>query len=293
MIVPPERTGYPAPPDLAERRAQMVAGLAAGVWATARPPVETTLGGRRTLRFIPEGLPRGHVLHLHGGGYRLGCPEIEGPFAERIAAACGVEVVCPEYRLAPEHPFPAGFNDAWAALAALRDEIGDAPLIVSGDSAGGGLAAAVALRAAKAGAPRVDGVMLMSAWLDLTVSADAFARNAASDPMFSRQSAQAAAGLYLQGADPLHPLASPVLAPLAGFPPTLISVGTGEVLADDAIAFHDRLRAAGAACELAAINGMDHVAVTRGADLPGSAETFARIAAFVDRLMTIRPAALR
>lgn len=286
MIVPPERAGRPAPADLAARRAQMDAGLAQGVWHTELPARETILGGRRTLHFAPSDQPRGYLIHYHGGGYRLGGPEMEGPFAERLVGACGIEVVCPQYRLAPEHPFPAGFNDAWAALCALRDEIGGAPLIVSGDSAGGGLAAAVAAQAAALGTPRIDGVVLISAWLDQRIAADAFDRNAASDPMFSRESATVAAQLYLQGADPAHPLASPLLAPIAKFPPCLISVGTGEVLADDSIAFHRRLTEAGIPCEISAIDGMDHVAVSRGADLPGSAQTFSSIAAFIDHIVS-------
>jgi epsilon-lactone hydrolase len=284
LSLTPERLGKPAPPDLAERRAQMTAGLAAGVWATARPPVETKSGGQRTLRFASRIPPRGHIIHFHGGGYRLGCPEIAGPFASRLAEQCRVEVVCPQYRLSPEHPFPAGVNDAWAALEALRAESGDAPLIVSGDSAGGGLAVAVAVLAVERGL-RLNGLVLISAWLDQTVSAASFAANAASDPMFSRESARLASKLYLQGSDPLHPLASPLRAPLTGLPPVLVSVGAGEVLADDARGFHARLRAAGVASELIEIPGMEHVAVTRGADLPGSAETFAAIARFVDRIV--------
>ena len=186
----------------------------------------------------------------------------------------------PQYRLAPEEPFPAGLNDALAALAALRDEIGDARLIVSGDSAGAGLAAAIGVLAAAGRTPRIDAIVLLSPWLDLTVSAPAYAENAA-DPLFSLASAEVAAELYLQGLDPRHPLASPLFAPVRGFAPTLVSVGTGEVLRDDALRFHAKLVAAGVDARLSAIEGMDHVAVVRGLGLPGAAETFEAISAFI------------
>jgi len=262
----------------------MDAGLASGAWNTTQAPRETELDGRRTLRFAPGGTLRGYFLEYHGGGYRLGYPEIEGPFAQRLAAACQVEVVCPQYRIAPEHPFPAGFNDAWAALVALREEIGDAPLIVSGNSAGGGLAAAVAVRAAAEGGPRIDGLVLISAWLDQTLTSDSFERYTPTDKFFWRESAQAAVEVYLQGFDPMHPLVSPAHASLKGLPPALVSVGAGEVLSDDSRLFHERLLAAGGESRLLVIDGMEHVAVVRGPEHIGSVETFAAIAQFVDSI---------
>lgn len=285
VALPPERQGRPAPPDLAERRAQMQASVEGGAWKTEKPPVETTLAGYRALRFEPEGKPRGHVLQLHGGGFRIGRPEFESFFAEALAARCGVEVVVPQYRLAPEGPFPAGLSDALTALRALRAEVGDAPLIVGGDSAGAGLAASLGVLASAHGEPRIDALVLLSPWLDLRVSAGTYAANAATDPMFSRESASVAAELYLQGFDPTHPLASPLLAPIDAYPPTLISVGTGEVLYDDSRLFHDKLRAAGVESTLSAIPDMEHVAVVRGLNMPGAPETFAAVVDFVEGIL--------
>ncbi len=279
VALPPERSGRPAAADLAERRRGRDAALAAGAWAAAAE--EALLGRRRALRFKPSGPSRGTVLHLHGGGFRLGAPEMAGPLAEALAQRCQIEVVAPQYRLAPEHPFPCGLIDALAALAALRDETGDKPLILSGDSAGGGLAAALAVLDR---AP-IDGVALFSPWLDMTVTAPSFAANAGTDPMFSKDAADAAAGLYLQGFDPAHPLASPLHAPITAFPPTLISVGAGEVLRDDSLRFHHKLQAIGATAELEVVEGMEHVAVVRGLDMPGAAETFEAVAAFIDRIV--------
>ncbi|WP_052223651.1 alpha/beta hydrolase [Novosphingobium malaysiense] len=288
LALPAGRPGYPAPPDLAERRAQMAAGIAAGAFATRAPPVETEMAGLRTLRFEAPGTPRGYMLQLHGGGFRIGRPEFEGPLSEALAERCGVSVVVPQYRLSPETPFPGGLNDALAALEALHAEAGDAPLIVSGDSAGAGLAASIGLMAAAGQTPPVAAVIMLSPWLDLSVTAPSYAANADTDPLFGTESAQLAADLYLQGFDPYHPLASPVHcndADLAGFPPSLISVGTGEVLLDDALRFHARLEAAGRPSRLVAIDGMEHVAIVRGFDLPGARETFTALVEFIDGIL--------
>jgi epsilon-lactone hydrolase len=180
---------------------------------------------------------------------------------------------------------PAGLTDALAALEALVDEAGDAPLIVGGDSAGAGLAASLGVLATSRGNPGIAGLVLLSPWLDLRVTAGTYAANAATDPMFSKESADVAAELYLQGFDPAHPLASPLLAPVAGYPPTLISVGTGEVLYDDSRLFHDKLIAAGADATLSAIPNMEHVAVVRGLTMPGAPETLAAVVDFIERLL--------
>lgn len=283
ISLPPIRAGRAAPGDLLERRAQMQAAVDAGTWKTEKPPAEGQFAGLRTLRFSPDTAPRGHVLQFHGGGFRIGRPEFESLFAEALVRASGVEVVVPQYRLAPEGPFPAGLTDALTALTALREEIGDAPLIVCGDSAGGGLAASLGLLSAAGSAPQIDGLVLLSPWLDLRVTADSYAANAATDAMFSQNSAEVAAELYLQGFDPTHPLASPLLAPITAYPPSLISVGTGEVLWDDARLFHDKLVTAGVDSTLCAIDGMAHIAVITSLKNPGAAETFAAVTAFVER----------
>lgn len=285
--LPAERPGRPADPDLAERRGQMQAGVDAGVWKTEKPPLETTLAGRRCLRFQPDGKPRGYLLQLHGGGFRIGRPEFESLFAEALVKRCGIEVVVPQYRLSPEAPFPGGLIDAHEALKALRAEVGEeAVVIVGGDSAGGGLAAALGVLCKAQGGPRIDALVLLSPWLDVRVTAATYARNAATDPMFSKESADIAAELYLQGFDPTHPLASPLLAPVEGLPPTLVSVGTGEVLLDDSLLFHQKLLKAGVPSTLSAVDGMDHVAVVLSLSKPGAAETFEEVVKLVESVLT-------
>lgn len=261
----------------------MAAAAAAGTWRTEPAPEEARLGGVRALRYRPHGQARGRVLHFHGGGYRLGLPEMTGPFAAALAERCGVEVICPQYRLAPEHPFPAGLIDARAVLSALQAESAR-PILLSGDSAGGGLAAALAALARTDATPPV-GLVTLSAWLDLTVSSPCYEANAATDPLFSRASAEEAADLYLQGANAADPLASPALGAVTGYPPTFVSVGEGEVLADDADRFHAALAAAGVAATLCAQPGMEHTAVARSFELTGARETFAALASFIDDVL--------
>jgi epsilon-lactone hydrolase len=275
-MLPPERPGHPAPPDLADRRAAIAAAVAAGVWRIDPAPGMLEIDGVRCLRFSPPTQPRGTLLHIHGGAFRLGCPETLAAFAAALAAKCGVTVICPAYRLAPEYPFPAGLNDTFRVMMAL----GTKGLIVSGDSAGGGLAAGLAALVPE-DAPPLAGLALLSPWLDLTVSAASYTTNAGRDPLFSSEAARAARTLYLQGLSPRNSFASPMFGRLDGFPPTYINVGAGEVLAGDASAFHDRLAAAGVTSLLQVVDGMDHVAVTRDLALPGAAQTFETSVAFI------------
>jgi acetyl esterase/lipase len=274
--------GHGPPADLIAQRLAVDGAIRSGLWQCDPAPVDRRIAGVRCLDFTPLGQPRATLLHLHGGGFRIGCPEQVGPFAAALAARCQVRVICPAYRLAPEHPFPAGLSDGWSVLSELAN--GDGPLIVSGDSAGGGLAAGLTALFAQAGG-RLAGLVLLSPWLDLTVTSPCYASNAARDPLFSNASASAAAALYLQGASPDGALASPLFGPVSGFPPSYIAVGTGEVLLDDARSMAARLQAGGIDVDLHEVEGMDHVAVVRGWALIGSEETFAALTAFIDRIL--------
>jgi acetyl esterase/lipase len=278
-----QRRDVTLPPRLAEFRQQGAAAIAANMWRTDPPAREETVDGIRVLRFAPPGPKRGTVLHFHGGGFALGCPDMIGAYAAALAARCNVEVICAAYRLAPEHPFPNGIADALTVLQALQ-KAGEKPLFVSGDSAGGGIAASVTKLAVMDRVP-LAGLILIAPWLDMTVGAASFTANAATDPLFSRASAEEMVPLYLDGVSPRDELASPVFGSVAGFPPTYISIGAGEVLADDGHNFHRALTAAGVTARLHAIDGMEHVAVTRDLSLHGAPETFAAIAEFIDKLV--------
>lgn len=277
--LPADRPGHAAPDDLAMRRAGLAAAIAAGMWQAQTPPAEVIVGGVRCLRFAPQGPVRGTVLHFHGGAFRIGCPEQLGNYAATLAARCGVAVICPAYRLAPENPFPAGVADGWSVLAALV-AVNDGPLFISGDSAGGGLAAGIAALAGQHGL-KLAGLVLLSPWLDLSVTNPSYAENAASDPLFSADAAMQAAALYLQGHPLPDPVASPFDGPVGHYPPTLINVGSGEVLLDDARKMYDRLQAAGIPCRLHCVDDMLHVAVTRELNATGATETLDAMTDFI------------
>ena len=164
---------------------------------------------------------------------------------------------------------------------AVRAEPSSLPVLVGGDSAGGGLATSLVVAALAADLPLPSGVALFSPWLDLTVSADSYDTRAQSDMLFSAASATAAADLYLQGWDPRDPLVSPVLADLHGFPPTLLFVGSEEVLLDDALLLATALSRAGSTVALHSVAGMQHVWPTIWPELPESRTALRLLAAFV------------
>ncbi|MFG2426730.1 alpha/beta hydrolase fold domain-containing protein [Streptomyces sp. NPDC048590] len=202
------------------------------------------------------------VLHFHGGGYRAGSPEVSRPLAGHLARRTGAAVVAPSYRLAPEHPHPAAVEDGLAAYEAVL-RAGTAPERVAlvGESAGGGLALAVLLAAHREGLPMPAAAAVLSPWLDLTVEAESYTRCAATDPVLGREALRHSAGLYLAGADPRTPTASPLFAPapaLAALPPVLVQSSREEVLADDAVRFGERMEASGGRCRVELWEGTTH-----------------------------------
>jgi monoterpene epsilon-lactone hydrolase len=285
--LPPERPGAPAPESLLQRRAAISGALGQAPWRTSVPWSEDRLGGVRVVRFHPAGEPKATLLHFHGGGFRMGAPEMVGGFASALAASTGIEVIAVAYRLAPEHPFPAGVADARAVLAALQAQ-GVQRILVSGDSAGGGIAASLAALAPSMSV-RLAGLMLFSPWLDLMVDAPSYQSKGEADKLFSEASAKEAAELYLQGASARHPLASPLHGPVAGFPTTFINVSEDEVLLDDSLRLADALRAAGVEVSVLSTPNMEHVAVTRDRSLHGAAEAFAAVEAFIPRVLARTP----
>ena len=207
--------------------------------------------GRPALRFVPEDPRPGALLYLHGGGYSRGSPASHRPLVSRLSRTFALEAIALSYRLAPEHVCPAAVEDGFDALSRLRDETAG-PLLLAGDSAGGGLALASALRQRSAGGAAPEALYLLSPWTDLSLSGESVKTRASVDPMLTPEALQAGAALYLDGRDPRDPQASPLFADLAGLPPTFIQVGDDEVLLDDSIRLHDRLEAAGvtAQCEV-------------------------------------------
>jgi monoterpene epsilon-lactone hydrolase len=222
------------------------------------------------------------LLFLHGGGYELGSLRSDGELAARLGRASGMRVLFPEYRLAPEHPFPAAVEDALAAWRWLRADQGlDARSIaVAGDSAGGGLAVSLLVAVRDAGEALPAAAALMSPTVDLTSSGASMTERADQDPVSTPAMLRQFASGYLAGADPRTPLASPLFASLAGLPPLLVLAGTADLLLSDS----ERLAAAaadsGVDVTLRIAEGLPHVyPIMRGT--PEAAEATEQIGKFL------------
>jgi acetyl esterase/lipase len=200
------------------------------------------------------------VLYLHGGGYVIGSINTHRRLAYDISAASGARVLVIDYRLAPEHPFPAAVDDAataWRWL--LQQGFATSRLAIAGDSAGGGLTLAtlVNLRDQKLGLPAC--AVAISPWVDLEGVGNSITARAAQDPMVQKDGLLWMAGLYLNGKDAKTPLAAPLHAELKGLPPILVQVGTAETLLDDATRLAEKLHADGVDVRLAIWPNMLHV----------------------------------
>jgi cation diffusion facilitator CzcD-associated flavoprotein CzcO/acetyl esterase/lipase len=218
----------------------------------------TVLGGVSTERVAAPGAdgPQ-QVLYLHGGGYKTGSPASHRALTAHLSRSCAAPVHVPVYRLAPEHPFPAAVDDALAAWRALRAQGHRASSIaVLGDSAGGGLAMALALRLRAAGEDLPGSIGLISPWLDLDLSSPWVTANAARDAMLDPGTLRPAADDYRAGAE--APELVPLAADLSGFPPLHVVAGADEILVGDADALVERARAAGVPVSYTRAAGMWH-----------------------------------
>jgi len=225
------------------------------------------------------------VVYFHGGGYRIASALAYRAFGSHLAAACHARVLVVDYRLAPEERFPAAVTDAVTAYRwALHIGTAPASIVIGGDSAGGGLCAALLLAARAEGLPLPAGGVCLSPWADLTNSAATFETRKATDTMFSLNSATEAAGMYLAGHDAADPLASPVFGNWAGMPPLLILVGDTEVLLDDAAKLASVAQAAGGDVEHSVYPEMPHVWMTSYPAFPEAVQAVEQIAAFVRRV---------
>lgn len=200
------------------------------------------------------------ILYLHGGGYVSGSPSTHAAITARLASEARARIFALAYRLAPESPYPAQLEDAWATYWWLIAEQGVSPaqIIVAGDSAGGGLAISLLLALRDAGMPLPAGAVCLSPWFDLTLSGATVSVNEPTD-FLNFNVLRAAARMYCDGHDLRHPLISPLYADLAGLPPLLIQAGSAEILLDDSRRFAERARAAGVNVQLEIWEHMVHV----------------------------------
>nr|WP_257018847.1 alpha/beta hydrolase [Streptomyces sp. TLI_235] len=200
------------------------------------------------------------VLYFHGGGYAMGSAAASAGLASDLARCAGCRIVSVDYRLAPEHPFPAAPQDALAAYRALLDSGVPADRIaLAGESAGAGLALAALAAMAAEGLPRPASAALFSPWVDLTMSGASMTGKAAADPALTPRALHRRVVDYLGAGDPAHPLASPLFADLAGLPPLLVQAGSHEILLDDATRLAARAAAADVDVTLQVTPGVPHV----------------------------------
>lgn len=241
-----------------EQSGQMISSMAP-MPADAKTEKLTVAGVPALWVEVLESDPQRAVLYLHGGGYVVGSILSHQELAARIARAAKARVLVLDYRLAPEHPYPAAVEDAVGAYRLLL-ETGLEPsrVAIAGDSAGGGLTVAALVSLRDQGLPLPGAAVALSPWTDLTLSGETITSKVKEEPVLTLDSLRLWAKLYTADADPADPLISPVNADLAGLPPLLIQVGTSEVLLSDAERLAERVRAAGGTVEYQPEDGLFH-----------------------------------
>jgi acetyl esterase/lipase len=266
-----------------ERRAQAAQFEAAFVMPPGVRAEAATLGGVKVEWIVPDGAANRPVLfHLHGGGYVLGTPGGSRAFTTEFARLTRARVVSVDYRLAPEHPYPAAVDDAVSAYSALLGQgVPPRAIAVGGESAGGGLTIAMLLAARDQGLPMPSCAFAISPWTNLTCEGETFETKNGADPLLTRRSLKEMGDAYIASGNPRAPYASPLFADLKGLPPLLIHVGSEEVLLDDSRILHKRAKSAGVDAELKIADEMIHVWHMFHTILPEGAAAIREIADFV------------
>lgn len=235
------------------------------------------------VRVTPSGAAAGPLLlYFHGGGYIFGSPSTHRAMIAHLAARTRICAILPRYRLAPEYPFPAASEDALEAYRAVSDHPGG--VILGGDSAGGGLALALLAQIGALGLPQPLGTFCFSPLTDMTFSGSSFSSNAKIDPLLPAHRARDMAQMYLQDADPLNPLASPLHADFAGAGPVWLTVGDTEILLDDTRRMANRLSAQGVDVTCIIEPGLPHVWPLMHALLPEARQTLDGLAGWITSL---------
>jgi acetyl esterase/lipase len=231
------QSAFPEDSDVNEQRRLLRELLSAQPLPDDITVTEAELGGVPTAEVTVDGIePRHVVLYFHGGVYVMGDAALAADLASQVGRRTSAKVISVDYRLAPEHPYPAAVDDALAAYQALLDD-GTAPshIVFAGESAGGGLAVATMVNARDRGLPLPAAAFVMSPYADLTLAGATMETKRDADPLMSRERLEARIPDYTAGQDPALGLISPIFADLSGLPPLIIQAGSHEVLLDDAI----------------------------------------------------------
>lgn len=243
---------------------------------------EVDAGGVGALAVRAPGADDSAVLvWIHGGGYVLGSPKAFEEMAYRFSQASGLTVLLPDYRLAPEHKFPAALEDAIVAIDWAIEHYGAEQTFIGGDSAGGGLALAAVIARRDQGSPAPAAIALVSPFADLALTGQHFDEHAVHDVAATRDGLTGMAQAYLQGHDAADPLVSPVYADLSSLPPVLAMCGTREALSDDSRRIVEGIGAAGGEAVLSPYDDMCHVWTFFASFLPEGAQAVEEAGAFL------------
>lgn len=289
LIAPIFRAGYT--PEQERTKLERVAGLSQLLKPAGTQITQSPLGGLPTewVENIHKGT-QAHLLFFHGGAYVIGSPQSHRNLTAHLARRCGLRVAAVDYRLAPEHPFPAATDDALTAYRSLLNQ-GVPPLeiLIGGDSAGGGLALACAIAIRDAGLPMPAGLICISPWVDLGVTSESMKRQSETEVILTQQVLADAAALYLGKISAQHPLASPLFADLRGLPPLLIQVTDAEILYSDSTRLAEAAQRQGVKTTLQIASGLWHDWHLFAGQMPEADSALNLIAAFVDECLHARP----
>ena len=262
-------------------------GLFANVKSTVGAKSEKVDAGGVKAEWIvaPEAAADRAILYFHGGGYVLGSIHSHRDMCERLSRAAQAKVLSLDYRLAPEHPFPAAVDDATAAYRwLLKQGFNPKKLAIAGDSAGGGLTFATLLALKKAGHPMPACATPISPWVDLEGTGESMTTRDAIDPMVHKPMIQQMAQTYLGPNGNLRdPLAAPLHGDLTGLPPLLIHVGSRETLVDDSVRMAEKAKKAGVPCDLEIVEGQVHVWHIFASRLDEGEQAIQKLGSFIRR----------
>ena len=255
------QSAFPVDSDVNEQRELLRAAISAQPLPADVTVTAAELGGVPTAEVTVDGIePRHIVLYFHGGVYVMSDAFLAAGLASQVGRRTQAKVISVDYRLAPEHPYPAAVDDALAAYEALLDDgIAPSEIVFAGESAGGGLVVATMVNARDHGLPLPAAAYVMSPYVDLTLAGTSIETRRKVDPLLSRELLQARIPDYTAGQDAALALISPVFADLSGLPPLIIQAGTHEVLLDDAVRLAQQAVAADVEVTLDITPGVPHV----------------------------------
>jgi len=277
------QSAFPAGSDVNEQRRLLREALSAQPLPADVVVNAAALGSVPTAEITVDGVDARHVLlYFHGGVYVIGDAFLAADLASQVGRRTHAKVISVDYRLAPEHPYPAAVDDALAAYAALlQDGIAPSNIAFAGESAGGGLAVATMVNARDHGLPMPAGAFVMSPYVDLTLAGTTMESKRDVDPLFTQELLQARVDDYTAGQDAALGLISPIFADLSGLPPLIIQAGSHELLLDDAIRLAQQAATADVEVTLEITPGVPHVFQAYSAILDEAAAALDRAGHFL------------